>query len=74
MSMRRFTRLTNGFSKKVENHAHAVAIHFKYYNFCRIHQSLRVTPAMEAGITDHVWSIESWTTVIWIQMIHYQWF
>ena len=58
MSMRRFTRLTNGFSKKVENHEHAIAIHYMYYNFGRIHQSLRVTPAMEAGISDHVWSIE----------------
>lgn len=58
MSMRRFTRLTNGFSKKVENHEHAIAIHYMYYNFGRIHQSLRVTPAMEAGLTDHVWSIE----------------
>ena len=58
MSMRRFTRLTNGFSKKVENHAHAVALHYMHYNFCRIHQSLRVTPAMEAGITNHVWNLE----------------
>src|SRR5439155_15028945 len=58
MWMRRFTRLTNGFSKKLENHEHAVAIHYMYYNFGRIHQSLRVTPAMEAGISDHVWSIE----------------
>lgn len=58
MSMRRFTRLTNAFSKKVENHAHAVALHFMHYNFCRIHQSLRVTPAMEAGVTDHVWTLE----------------
>ncbi len=58
MSMRRFTRLTNAFSKKVENLAHAVALHFMYYNFCRIHQTLRVTPAMEAGVTDHVWNIE----------------
>jgi IS1 family transposase len=58
MSMRRFTRLTNAFSKKVENHEHAIAIHYMYYNFCRIHQSLRVTPAMEAGVADHVWSIE----------------
>jgi IS1 family transposase len=58
MSMRRFTRLTNAFSKKVENHAAAVALYFMYYNFARIHQTLRVTPAMEAGITDHVWSIE----------------
>ena len=58
MSMRRMTRLTNAFSKKVENLAHAVALHFMYYNFARIHQSLRVTPAMEAGIADHVWSLE----------------
>jgi IS1 family transposase len=58
MSMRRFTRLTNAFSKKVENLAHAVALHFMYYNFGRIHKSLRVTPAMEAGITDHVWTLE----------------
>jgi hypothetical protein len=56
--MRRFTRLTNAFSKKLENDEHSVALHFMYYNFCRIHQSLRVTPAMEAGVTDHVWSIE----------------
>jgi hypothetical protein len=58
MGMRRFTRLTNGFSKKVENHAYAIAIHFMHYNFCRVHATLRVTPAMEAGITDHVWTIE----------------
>jgi len=58
MSMRRFTRLTNGFSKKVENHAHAVALHFMHYNFGRIHKTLRVTPAMEAGVSDHVWSLE----------------
>jgi hypothetical protein len=58
MSMRRFTRLTNGFSKKIENHAYSVALHFMHYNFCRIHSTLRVTPAMEAGITDHVWTIE----------------
>jgi IS1 family transposase len=58
MSMRRFTRLTNGFSKKIENHAYALAIHYMHYNFCRIHKSLRVTPAMEAGLTDHIWTIE----------------
>lgn len=58
MGMRRFTRLTNGFSKKVENHAAAVSLHFMYYNFGRIHKTLRVTPAMEAGISDHVWSLE----------------
>ncbi len=58
MSMRRFTRLTNGFSKKVENLEAAVALHFMHYNFARIHQTLRVTPAMEAGVSDHVWSLE----------------
>jgi IS1 family transposase len=58
MSMRRFTRLTNGFSKKVENHAHAVALHFVHYNFARVHGTLRVTPAMAAGLADHVWSLE----------------
>jgi len=58
MQIRRFTRLTNGFSKKAENHAHAVALHYMHYNFCRVHQSLRVTPAMEAGVTDHVWSVD----------------
>ena len=52
MAIRRFTRFTNAFSKKVENHAHSVAIHFMHYNFVRIHQSLRVTPAMAAGVTD----------------------
>ncbi len=57
MGMRRFTRLTNGFSKKVENHGHMVALYFMHYNFCRVHKTLRVTPAMEAGLTDHVWSI-----------------
>lgn len=58
MSMRRFTRLTNGFSKKVENHEAALSLYFMYYNFCRVHQTLRVTPAMEAGVTDHIWKIE----------------
>lgn len=58
MSMRRFTRLTNGFSKKLENLGHAVALHFMYYNFGRIHQSLRITPAMAAGVSDHVWELE----------------
>ena len=58
MGMRRFTRLTNGFSKKVENLGHAVALHFMFYNFGRVHQSLRVTPAMQAGLTDHVWTLE----------------
>ena len=58
MGMRRFTRLTNGFSKKIENHCHAIALYFMYYNFARVHQTLRVTPAMEAGLAGHVWSIE----------------
>jgi IS1 family transposase len=58
MSMRRFTRLTNAFSKKIENHAAAVALHFIHYNFARIHKTLRITPAMAAGISDHVWSYE----------------
>jgi hypothetical protein len=57
-NMRRFTRLTNGFSKKIENLEHAVALHFMFYNFGRIHKTLRVTPAMEAGIADHVWTLE----------------
>jgi IS1 family transposase len=57
MGMRRFTRLTNAFSKKVESHIASIAIHYMHYNFCRIHQTLRVTPAMEAGIADHVWTI-----------------
>ena len=55
---RRIRGLTNAFSKKVDNHGHAVALYFMYYNFCRVHSSLRVTPAMEAGISVHVWSIE----------------
>jgi IS1 family transposase len=58
MSIRRFTRLTNAFSKKIENHAAAVAIWFMYYNFCRVHTTLRVTPAMESGLANHIWSIE----------------
>jgi len=58
MGMRRFTRLTNGFSKKLANHAHQVAVYFFHYNFCRVHKTLRVTPAMEAGLTDHVWTLE----------------
>jgi hypothetical protein len=58
MHMRRFTRLTNGFSKKVENHKASVALYFMFYNFAKIHKTLRVTPAMEAGVADHVWSLE----------------
>jgi IS1 family transposase len=59
MGMRRFTRLTNGFSKKIENHAHAVALHFMYMNFVRIHQTLRVTPAMEAGLSNSPWTLDN---------------
>lgn len=58
MCMRRFTRLTNAFSKKVENHCHAIALHFMNYNFCRIHKTLRVSPAIAAGVTDKLWSLE----------------
>jgi IS1 family transposase len=58
VSRRRFTRLTNGFSKKIENHAAMVALHFMHYNFARVHKTLRVTPAMEAGLCDQVWSLE----------------
>ncbi len=58
MHMRRFTRLTNGFSKKIENHCYAIALHFVYYNFCKIHQTLRVTPAMQAGLTNDLMSVE----------------
>jgi len=58
MNIRRFTRLTNAFSKKIENHAHSVALFYMHYNFVRVHQTLRVTPSMEAGLTNHVWSIQ----------------
>ncbi|HEX7477599.1 MAG TPA: IS1 family transposase [Polyangiales bacterium] len=64
MAMRRFTRLTNGFSKKLENLEHAVSLHFAYYNFCRVHQTLRVPPAMQAGLTDRVWSIDDLIALI----------
>ncbi len=57
MQIRRLTRLTNAFSKKWENHWAALCLHFAYYNFCRVHTTLRVTPAMESGLTDHVWTI-----------------
>lgn len=56
--MRRFTRLTNAFSKKIENHEAAIAQHFMHYNFFRIHKTLRITPAMESGLAGHVWSID----------------
>ncbi|MDB5875656.1 MAG: transposase [Ramlibacter sp.] len=58
MSMKRFARLSNGFSKKIENHAHALGLHYMYYNFGRIHKTLRVTPAMEAGVAKHIWTLE----------------
>jgi|307.fasta_scaffold138152_3 hypothetical protein len=64
MSMKRFARLSNGFSKKAENHAHSVAIHFMHYNFVRIHQTLRVTPAMAAGVTPKLWSLTDMVRVI----------
>ena len=64
MGMRWFTRLTNGFSKKAENHAHAVALHYMHYNFGRIHKTLHVTPAMESGVTDHVWTMEEIATLM----------
>lgn len=62
MGQRRFTRLTNAFSKRLEHLRAAVALHFAFYNFCRVHMTLRVTPAMEAGLTDHVWSVEELVT------------
>lgn len=64
MSIRRFTRLTNAFSKKLENHALSVALHYMHYNFCRIHKTLRVTPAMAAGVTDKVWDVSDIATLI----------
>jgi hypothetical protein len=64
MHIRRFTRLTNGFSKKVENHAHAVALHFAYYNFVCIHKTLRMTPAMAAGVTDKLWEMADLVAVV----------
>jgi hypothetical protein len=63
MSMRRFTRLTNGFSKKLENHMHAIALHYMYYNFARIHRTLRCSPAMEAGVSKTLWSISDIVTL-----------
>lgn len=64
MHMRRFTRLTNGFSKKVEAHANAVALHFMYYNFCRIHKTLRMSPAMAAGVSDRLWDVKDIVALI----------
>jgi hypothetical protein len=64
MHSRRMTRLTNAFSKKMENHAHAMALHFLYYNFVRIHQTLKVTPAMAAGVTDRLWEVSDMVTML----------
>jgi hypothetical protein len=64
MQNRRFTRLTNAFSKKIENLEYSIALHFMHYNFARIHKTLRVTPAMEAGLSDHPWSIEEIAALI----------
>jgi IS1 family transposase len=64
MHMRRFTRLTNGFSKKLENHAHAVALHFAYYNLVKVHKTLRMTPAMAAGVTDKLWEMADLVAVV----------
>jgi IS1 family transposase len=64
MHMRRYTRLTNAFSKKIENHAASLAIHYMHYNFCRIHQTLRITPAMAAGVTDHLWEIDEMVALL----------
>lgn len=64
MGMRRFTRLTNAFSKKAENHAYAVALHFMHYNFCRTHKALRMTPAMAAGVTDRLWDVEDLVALV----------
>ena len=64
MSIRRFTRLTNAFSKKLENHSLAIALHYMHYNFCRIHKTLRVTPAMAAGVADRVWDVKDIAALI----------
>lgn len=64
MHMRRFTRLTNGFSKKLENHMHAISLYFMFYNFCKIHKALRVTPAMEAGISEKIWELSDIVALI----------
>jgi len=64
MSMRRFTRLTNAFSKKIENHAASVAIYFTWYNFGRVHQTLKTTPAIKAGVASHVWSVDEMVNLL----------
>jgi len=69
MAIRRFTRLTNAFSKKLENHGHAIALYFMWYNFGRIHQTLRCTPAMRAGVSDHVWSIEEIVSLLNVENV-----
>jgi len=66
MGNRRYTRLTNAFSKKVENHAHHLALHFTYYNYTRQHQNLRIGPAMAVGISDHLWSVEEIAGLRWL--------
>jgi IS1 family transposase len=68
MSIRRFTRLTLGYSKKLQNHEAAIALHYMHYNYCRVHKTLRVTPAMEAGIADHVWSVEELVNILPVEM------
>lgn len=74
MSIRRFTRLTNAFSKKLENHAHSVALHYMHYNFCRIHKTLRITPAMAAGVTDRVWDVKDIVAILetWERLQEYR--
>ncbi len=64
MSIRRFIRLTDAFSKEVENHAAAISLYFMYYNFCRVHQTLRVTPVIEAELADHIWTVEELTALL----------
>lgn len=64
MGIRRFTRLTNAFSKKLENHCHALALYFMFYNFARIHETLKVSPAMAAGVTDKLWNMEDIVALI----------
>ncbi len=64
MRMRRFTRLTNAFSKKLENHEHAIALHFMHYNYVRVHKTLRMPPALKAGVTDHLWTLEELVAMI----------
>lgn len=67
--MRRFMRLTNGFLKKIDNHFWAIALHYLNYNFCRVHETLRVTPAMEAGLADHIWEIEEIAELLEIKAV-----